>query len=199
MLQPTRDHKGLTITYVALGSNATSSAGSPEKTLLVAKQAISCDSVKLLAESRLFRTPAFPKGNGPDFVNAVLKIETRLSAEAFLAHLHAVEAQFERVRETRWGARTLDLDLLDFGGAVLPDADAVQAWIDMPLERQAKETPDRLLLPHPRVQDRAFVLIPLADLAPDWVHPLTGARLAMLLEALPEAEKREVVPLEGAF
>jgi len=196
MRQPTQHHKGLTYAYVALGGNATSSYGSPERTVSAAKQEISCESVNVLAESRLFRTPAFPEGSGPDFTNAVILVETSLSSGEFLAHLHRIEAAFDRVRQTRWGARTLDLDLLDFGGDITPDAATLRHWIDLPLERQTQQTPDQLLLPHPRLQDRSFVLIPIADIARDWVHPLLGLSVDQMLRARPEAEKREVVALE---
>ncbi|SHE91758.1 2-amino-4-hydroxy-6-hydroxymethyldihydropteridinediphosphokinase [Litoreibacter ascidiaceicola] len=195
MPQPTGGHKGLIIAHVALGSNATSSSGSPEFTLRDVKQAISCDSVNVLAESRFFRSPAFPVGSGPNYVNAAITLETSLSADALLAYLHRVEAVFGRVREARWAARTLDLDLLDYGGRILPDAATVTHWVDLPLERQKKDAPDRLILPHPRIQDRAFVLIPLADIAPDWVHPLSGRSLADMLSALPDAEKGTICPL----
>lgn len=196
MPQPAQDHKGLTIAYVALGSNATSSAGSPLFTLREVKHAVSCDSVKVIAESRFFVSPALPEGSGPDYANAVFAVETRLSARGLLAHLHRVEARFGRTRDTRWGARTLDLDILDFDGMVAPDEDGFRYWLDLPLEQQMKEVPDQLILPHPRLQDRAFVLIPLADIAPDWVHPVLGKSLTELLDVLSEAEKRSIQPIE---
>jgi len=196
MPQPTVSRKELIIAHVALGSNATSSAGAPKFTLQEVKKVISCDSVKVLAHSRFFSSPAFPAGSGPDYVNAAVTVETSLSADALLAHLHRVEADFGRVREARWAARTLDLDLLDYGGAIVPDEAMVSYWVDLPLARQMKEAPGQLILPHPRMQDRAFVLIPLADIAPDWVHPMTGQSLTELLSALPDAEKRTICPLE---
>ena len=196
MPQPTEGHKELIIAHVALGSNATSSLGSPKFTLQEVKKAISCDSVKVLAESRFFRSPAFPAGSGPDYVNGAISVETSLSAGDLLAHLHRVEADFGRVRATRWATRTLDLDLLDFGGAIVPDSAMVERWINLPLERQTKEAPEQLILPHPRIQDRAFVLIPLADIAPNWVHPLTGESLTELLRVLPEQEKGAICPVD---
>ncbi|PTX57306.1 2-amino-4-hydroxy-6-hydroxymethyldihydropteridine diphosphokinase [Litoreibacter ponti] len=195
MRQPKQNHKGLTIAYVALGGNVPSSAGRPEKTVQAAKRAIPCESVNLLAESRLFRTPAFPSGSGPDFVNAVIAVETVLSAEALLAHLHDVEASFERTRDARWGARTVDLDLIAYGAAILPDRMRFQVWHDLPLDRQMTQAPETLILPHPRLQDRAFVLIPMADIDPDWRHPVLGQTVQEMLAALPEAEKAPVLPL----
>lgn len=196
MPQPTVGHKELIIAHVALGSNATSSSGLPQITLQQAKKAISSDSVKVLAESRFFHSPAFPKGNGPDYVNAAITIETTLSAGALLTFLHSIETKFERVRDARWGTRTVDLDLLDFGGQIAPDLATVAQWIDLPLEQQMIHPPEQLLLPHPRMQDRAFVLIPLADIAPTWVHPMSGKSVQELLLALPDAEKEAIYPLE---
>lgn len=91
--------------------------------------------------------------------------------------------------------RTLDIDLVALGDSVLPDADTQDAWRSMPPEVQARSAPDRLILPHPRLQDRAFVLVPLADVAPDWVHPRTGQTVAQMLAALPAADVAEVKPL----
>ncbi|SFR31951.1 2-amino-4-hydroxy-6-hydroxymethyldihydropteridine diphosphokinase [Litoreibacter janthinus] len=197
MPQPTGGHKGLIIAHVALGSNATSSSGSPEFTLRDVKKAISGDSVNVLAESRFFSSPAFPIGSGPDYVNAAITLETSLKAEELLAHLHRVEAEFGRVREKRWAARTLDLDLLDYGTDIVPDRATVEQWMNLPLERQMTQAPERLILPHPRIQDRAFVLIPLADIAPDWIHPLSGETLTELLSALSDEEKRSICALES--
>ncbi|GAD54222.1 LOW QUALITY PROTEIN: 2-amino-4-hydroxy-6-hydroxymethyldihydropteridine pyrophosphokinase [Limimaricola cinnabarinus LL-001] len=149
-------------------------------------------------ESRLWRSPAFPAGIGPDFVNAVMVLETERDADDLLAELHRVEAAFGRERQTRWGPRSLDLDLLALDDLVLPDLAAWSLWRDLTPEAQARETPDRLILPHPRLQDRGFVLAPLAEVAPDWRHPVTGFDVTQMRDALPTAALDGVEPLDRA-
>ena len=97
-----------------------------------------------------------------------------------------------RVRTKRWGQRVIDIDLLAAGDRVLPDAATVQGWIDLPLERQKREAPGTLILPHPRLQDRGFVLVPLAQIAPDWRHPLLDETVQGLLDRLDPAETAEI-------
>ncbi|MBT8410706.1 MAG: 2-amino-4-hydroxy-6-hydroxymethyldihydropteridine diphosphokinase [Octadecabacter sp.] len=145
--------------------------------------------------SRLYRTPCFPAGAGPDFVNAACAVQTDMQPEALLAQLHAIEAEFGRERTVRWGQRTLDLDLIACGDRILPDVATFRHWRDLPSHEQAEQAPDRLILPHPRLQDRAFVLVPLADIAAGWVHPDSGLTTAMMCDALPLADRAEVVAL----
>ena len=115
--------------------------------------------------------------------------------EAVLARLHAVEAEFGRRREARWGARTLDLDLIAAGDRVLPDAADAGTLARARSARGAGAAPDRLILPHPRMQERAFVLVPLADVAPGWRHPILGRTVREMLADLPEAARAEVIAL----
>lgn len=155
--------------------------------------------------SGLFATPCLPPGAGPDYVNAALRADLNgpmadpaAAAHALLSTLHAIEAETGRNRGERWASRTLDLDLLAFGDLILPDAATQRAWRDLPPEAQRQTTPDRLILPHPRLQDRAFVLVPLARIAADWRHPATGRDVGAMLAALPEAERAAVTPLGAA-
>ncbi len=122
--------------------------------------------VEVTAVSRLYETA--PVG-GPDdqgaYLNAVLRAETSLDAADLLALLHRIESERERRREVRWGPRTLDLDLLVHGGLVSDEPS--------------------LRVPHPRLHERRFVLVPVCDVAPDLAHPRLGRTMVDLLAELP--------------
>ncbi|SFS20408.1 2-amino-4-hydroxy-6-hydroxymethyldihydropteridine diphosphokinase [Yoonia litorea] len=183
------------VTLISLGSNDISFWGSPFETVTRAVAALEALSVAPVRTSRFYKTPAFPKGNGPDFVNAVAEITTDLTAQKLLDALHAIEAEAGRERSVRWGQRGLDLDLLTFGQAVMPNEQAFLKWRDLPLAAQTSGAPEELILPHPRIQDRAFVLVPMCEIAPDWRHPVFGRTAEALCAALPEDDRAEVVPL----
>lgn len=177
------------IAFIALGSNLpTKNAEGPTQTIQHSLNRISETIGVCTGKSRIFETPCFPEGAGPDYMNAVMRIETRLSPAALLSALHDIEADFGRERVQRWGQRTLDLDLLAYEDLILPDSDTHAHWRNMSVTRQTQATPDEMILPHPRIQDRAFVLVPWADFAPEWRHPVLDLSVAQMLEALPPAE-----------
>lgn len=183
---------------IALGANLPFRGDPPARTLRAALAEMGRRGVAIEAVSRFFATPCHPPGAGPDYVNAAAAIDPRGRAPAeLLALLHEIEAAFGRRRDLRWGRRTLDLDLLAVGDSVLPDTATWRRWRDLLPEAQAREAPDRLILPHPRLHERAFVLVPLADIAPDWRHPVTRQDVAQMLAALPAAERAAIRPLDG--
>jgi 2-amino-4-hydroxy-6-hydroxymethyldihydropteridine diphosphokinase len=157
---------------VALGGNLESAAGPPVATLVAALGAMSAQKIRVLKVSSFYRNPAWPDPSDPPFTNAVALVQTPLGPAQLLAALHTIEAAFGRERARPNGPRTLDLDLIDYDGRV-------------------EDGPP--LLPHPRIAARAFVLKPLADVAPNWTHPVTRKSVAALLTALPEAELAAVL------
>ncbi len=185
-----------TSALVALGGNVSTAGEALQATILRAVAAIGQEIGRITRQSRLYRTPCFPAGAGPDYVNGAVVVETILSANQLLSRLHHIEQQFGRERVQRWGMRTLDLDLVAYGESVMPDRETFEAWMALPHDLQRMRAPDELILPHPRLQDRSFVLIPLADVAPDWRHPILGFTVTEMLAARPGAERDEVVPIE---
>ena len=152
--------------YIALGSNL----GDRELNLLRAVAEIGkLSSGKVTALSPFYETSPVGVTDQPPFYNAVLLLATRLAPHDLLARLQHIEtAIFSRTRTIRWGARTIDLDLLLYGDEVINGED--------------------LIIPHPRMAERRFVLQPLSDIAADLVHPVLGRRIADLLGALRSEE-----------
>lgn len=150
----------------------------------------------ITAISRFWQSPAWPRGSGPDYVNAVIALKTRLPAKQLLAVLHQIEADLGRHRDGgRWQARGIDLDLIAWGDQVLPDVATQDHWRDLPAQEQGRIAPEQLILPHPRMQDRGFVLVPLAEIAPGWHHPRLGRSAAQLLADLPAPALADMKPI----
>ena len=180
---------------IALGANMQSEVGPPEATLRHALDAMPQAGLAIRAESPFYATPCFPAGAGPDYVNAAVRVTARMDAPSVLALLHDIEQQYGRERAVRWGQRTLDLDLIAFDDLILPDHETHTRWRQMTAADQQVNAPQQLILPHPRVQDRAFVLVPLKDVAPQWQHPVLGLKIDEMIEALPTSAVSEVKPL----
>lgn len=151
---------------VALGANLPSAIGPPAVTIHAALAMLGKAGAVPRVVSHLWSTPAWPDPRDPAFVNAVAAVDMALSPEDLLQLLHGVEAQFGRDRSAhaqRNAPRTLDVDLIDYNGRV-------QAG---PPE-----------LPHPRMAERAFVLVPLREIAPAWRHPVMGRSVDDLIAGL---------------
>lgn len=166
---------------IGLGANLPSLAGNPRQTLEAAVASLGRAGLEDIARSRWFATAPVPASDQPWFVNGVMAATTAMGPEAVLALLLDVESRFGRQRRQRWEARAIDLDLLAYDELVLPDRTAWERAAADPEEAQSM-----LFVPHPRLHERRFVLAPLADLAPDWRHPVLDASAADLLAALPE-------------
>lgn len=145
--------------------------------------------------SPLYHTPAFPEGSGPQFVNGAVKLQWDGRAEDLLALLHEIEAEFGRTRTHRWEARVMDLDLIGLGSVVAPDPQTRARWAALSPDAAAKVMPDQLILPHPRLAERGFVLVPLNDVAPSWVDPTTGRTVAQMLADIPAEDLAQITPV----
>jgi len=162
-------------TLVAVGANLPSAYGPPRATCEAALAELAGRGLRIVRRSRWYESAPVPLADQPWYVNGVVAVETDLSPEALLALLHDVERQFGRERRELNAARVLDLDLLAYGDLVRRDPPPI--------------------LPHPRLAERAFVVLPLADVAPDWRHPVTGQSVADMRQALPP--EQAIRPLAG--
>ena len=180
---------------IAIGSNQRLNASSSSDVLNTALSRIAVSVGPIISLSRFFKTPAFPKGSGPDFVNAALVVRAQGSEDVILEKLHAIEHELGRVRETRWGQRTIDIDLLAVEQNIVPNSETFKQWQLLHLSQQSKIAPDQLILPHPRMQDRAFVLGPMMDICPNWVHPVIQKSVSQMYDVLDGQDKAEVLPL----
>ena len=152
---------------IALGGNIPSPVGPPAATLTAALAALARSPITIQNQSGFYASPAWPDASDPAYVNAVAQLQTTRDPAALLKLLHDVEAAFGRKRGTRNAPRTLDLDLLDYDGRV-------------------QSGPPEL--PHPRMTQRCFVLVPLKDVAPDWRHPVSGKTVSELIAEAPPSE-----------
>lgn len=166
--------------YVAYGANLPGKYGRPHETYLAARQALEDNGILIVAESSLWETsPVGTPDEQPWYTNAVMEVATELPAPALLEALLAIEHDFGRVRTFKNAAKTIDLDLVAY-------------------KDQCIENGPNLIVPHPRMHERAFVLMPLQEIAPNWTHPLTAKPLSDLIKVIPTDQQFRILEPESA-
>jgi len=159
------------LSFLGLGANLPHPVhGSPERTLNAMVAALSAHGFPLVRRSSWYESAPVPMADQPWYVNGVVAVRSDLSAAALLAQLHALEAEFGRVRTIVNAPRVVDIDLLDHRGECWPGDNGGP------------------VVPHPRMAERSFVLLPLREIAPTWHHPLTGLPIDQLIAALPREQ-----------
>lgn len=161
---------------IALGANLPSTLGPPVTTLAAALDVLGGEGVTILACSRWYRTAPVPASDQPWFINGVARVATQLGPVALLAMLHRIEQRFGRRPGAANAARPIDLDLLAY-------------------DDRLAEGDEGVILPHPRLQERAFVLLPLHEVAPGWRHPKLHRSVEAMIAALPAGQA--AMPLDG--
>jgi 2-amino-4-hydroxy-6-hydroxymethyldihydropteridine diphosphokinase len=154
---------------IALGSNITGPWGSPHETVVRATKALNTWPLQLIKCSTLIETKPYGIVNQPSFINAVAIIETALTAPSLLMRLHRIEKAAGRKRGRKWGPRCLDLDIIDYRGMIFG---------------RSHQTQRALILPHPGIAKRSFVLGPIAEIAPRWRHPKSRQTAVVTLSKL---------------
>lgn len=163
--------------YIAIGSNLPGPRGSsPRQNCQEAVDVLKTSGVDVTQRSRWYRSEPVPRSGQPWFVNGVVAAESvDVPPASFLELLHEIEIDFGRLRSTLNASRTLDLDLIDFDGRVCAAGEGV-------------------ILPHPRMHERAFVLHPLSEIAPDWTHPISGLSVFDLIAIMPPGQILQSIP-----
>ncbi len=145
--------------YILLGSNL----GDRSSHLSYARQEISRLIGEIVTVSSIYKTAAWGNQDQPSFYNQVIEIKSTLTPEKMLSNILEIEQKAGRIREEKWGSRIIDIDILLYGDTILAT--------------------DELILPHPRIADRKFTLIPLSEIASDLIHPVTAKSIHQMLDS----------------
>ncbi len=150
--------------YLLLGANL----GEREKCLLNAVEKIEENVGVIISQSSIYETEAWGKTDQPSFLNLALIVETNLSPQQLLEQVLTIEQSLGRIRHEKWGARLIDIDIIFYGSEVIDDGAKLQ-------------------IPHSELQNRKFVLQPLAEIAPDFIHPVLLKKVSEILENLTDS------------
>ena len=178
------------LTIISLGSNAPGARGVPERTISNTLRVLQRRFGSGFRHSRLYHSAAVGRGLQPTYVNACAAFRSDVAPAALLRFFKSLEATAgRRTRASgRWAPRPLDIDIIDFGGRI-------NNWQRPKSGLRPGRAPTSLILPHPLSHVRAFVLLPLVEVAPHWRHPALGLSAMQLIHALPVADLKSTTPL----
>ncbi len=161
--------------YIALGANLPSQFGAPAQTLSRAVSVLEKRDVEVIQRSSVWLTAPVPfDPDVPDYHNAVIAVQTDLVADDLLQLMLDIEEEFGRVRSYKNAPRLLDLDLIAYHDDVIKDG-------------------ERLIVPHPRMHERSFVISPLLELSKNWSHPVSGRNISELVQDIPEDQDAKIM------
>lgn len=166
---------------IALGANLPNlDNGPPRQTCGCGLAEIDARGILIVKRSRWYQSAPVPVSDAPWYVNGIAQVDTDLAPDQLLATLLEIELKFGRQRSYTNAPRTLDLDLICYNNQILDQQKGPHSAVD-------------LILPHPRLSERAFVLMPLSEVAPHWSHPRTGKSIDHLIKDLPQDQQIEVM------
>ena len=182
---------------IVLGSNLSSEFGSSAETL---KKCVcelkSFHAIQSLLESKWYISSSFVDKSEPRYVNVGIRLSTNLKPKELLNFTADLEIKYGRKRQRRWEPRTCDIDILLCNQLILPSKLYFEKWLKLDFFEQKELSPDELILPHPRLQERTFFLKPLNDLQPDWTHPFLEMKAKEMLDSLPPNELQSIEELQ---
>ena len=161
---------------LSLGSNLPSKFGDSKNTILKCYEFFNNNDIKILKKSSFYETFAIPNKSDPKFVNSVISVETRFSPEELIKYILKVEEKFDRKREQINAPRTCDIDIVDFNSEIINIFNK-----NISLE-----------IPHPRLEQRSFVLYPIREIDKNWKSPLSGKKIDQLIENLGAETKKNI-------
>ena len=161
---------------LSLGSNLPSKFGDSKNTILKCYEFFNNSDIKILKKSSFYESIAIPNKLDPKFINSVISVETKFSAEELIKYILNVEEKFDRKREQINAPRTCDIDIVDFNGEIINIFNK-----NISLE-----------IPHPRLEQRSFVLYPIREIDKNWKSPLSGKKIDQLIENLDAETKKNI-------
>ena len=161
---------------LSLGSNLPSKFGDSKNTILKCYEFFNNNDIKILKKSSFYETFAIPNKSDPKFVNSVISVETRFLPEELIKYILKVEEKFDRKREQINAPRTCDIDIVDFNSEIINIFNK-----NISLE-----------IPHPRLEQRSFVLYPIREIDKNWKSPLSGKKIDQLIENLDAETKKNI-------